>query len=329
MTVLTLDSFIVAALFVREGAAFVTADGRVRFLGEDVDADMHAHEGSALAACPHPSGSGVITTGDDGRVAWSRPGDVDMLAALPGKWIDAVAASSASGLVAFATGREVHVRDVGEPVFARSFGLARAVSGLDFEPKGKRLAAATYGGAALFYARVADQAPVMLKWAGSHVAVRYSPDGKFLVTATQENELHAWRLADGKDMRMSGYPAKVRSFAFLGKGALLATSGALGAVVWPFAGANGPMGKEAAEVGVEAAGADENLRVTRVAAALSTLKLCAGLSDGRIWSAELDARGLTTLKAETGAPISALAVSPDGTRLAWGDEAGGAGLIDL
>ena len=49
-------------------------------------------------------------------------------------------------------------------------------------------------------------------------------------------------------MRMGGYPAKPRSLAFLGAGALLATSGAPGVVVWPFGGANGPMGREAAGV---------------------------------------------------------------------------------
>jgi hypothetical protein len=327
MSTLSLDSFILAALFPKEGASFVTADGRVRFAD---GTEVQAHDGGALAAVTHPSGSGVLTSGEDGRVVWSRPGvAVQVVAELKGKWIDALAAAPASGLIGFASGRDVHVRDTADAGFARSFRMERAAAAIEFEPKGRRLAAATYGGVALFYARIADQTPQMLKWAGSHTAVTWSPDGKFLVTGTQENELHAWRLADGKDMRMSGYPTKVRSFAFLGKGALLATSGALGAVVWPFAGANGPMGKEAAEIGVEAAGQDEALRVTRVAAALPTLELHAGLSDGRIWSAQLDARGVTTRKAEKGAAISALAVSPDGKALAWGDEAGGAGLIAL
>ena len=318
------DSFVIAALFPKEGAAFVTADGAVHFASGET---VQAHEGSALAAAVHPSSSGVVTSGDDGRVMWSRPSGAQEIAALKGKWIDALAVAPASGLVAFATGRDLHVRDVADPGFARAFKLDRACADLAFEPKGRRIAAATYGGAALFYARIADQTPTMMKWAGSHTGVAWSPDGKFLVTATQESELHAWRLADGKDMRMSGYPTKVRSFCFLGKGALMATSGALGAVVWPFSGANGPMGKEAAEVGVEAAGQDEELRVTRVAAALSGLELHAALSDGRIWSAQLDARGLVTRKAEKGAPISALAMSPDGKTLAWGDEAGEAGLV--
>lgn len=326
MTTFALDSFIIAALFPKEGPAFATADGRVRFAsGEEV----RAHEGSALAAAAHPSGQGVLTSGDDGRVAWSRPTGAETLAEVSGKWIDVLAAAPASGLYAFASGREVQVRDAADPAFARSFKLERTAADLAFEPKGRRLAVATYGGVQLFYARIAEQTPTLMKWAGSHTGAVWSPDGKFLLTATQENELHAWRLSDGKDMRMSGYPAKVRSFAFLGKGALMATSGAQGAVVWPFNGPAGPMGKEAAEVGVEAARDDESVRVTRVAAGFTSLRICAGLNDGRIWSAQLDSRGLETLKAEKGAAISALAVSPDGATLAWGDEDGRAGVLAL
>ena len=76
----------------------------------------------------------------------------------------------------------------------------------------------------------------MLKWAGSHVAIVWSPDGKFLISGMQENALHGWRVADEKNMRMGGYPTKVKSLAFMAKGNLMATSGANGVVVWPFAG---------------------------------------------------------------------------------------------
>jgi len=33
------------------------------------------------------------------------------------------------------------------------------------------------------------------------------------------------------------------------------------------------------------------------------------------------------LKAEKGPPITALAITPDGKRVAWGDEDGGAGVL--
>jgi WD40 repeat protein len=243
---------------------------------------------------------------------------------VPRRWIDAVDASPASGLIAFAAGRELHVRDAADPAFVRVFAHERTVAGLAFDPKGRRLAAATYGGAALWYARIADQKPSMLKWAGSHVGAAFSPDGRFLFSTMQENALHGWRLSDAKDMRMGGYPSKPKSFAFLAKGALLATSGAHGAVVWPISGPSGPMGKEAAEIGY-----DETALVTRVAASEPLNLLAAGLDDGRVWIADLKSRGTTPLKADKGPPVTALALSRKADRLAWGDEEGGAGVIAL
>ena len=164
----------------------------------------------------------------------------------------------------------------------------------------------------------------MLKWAGSHIAVVWSPDGRFLISAMQENQLHGWRVADEKNMRMGGYPSKPRSLAFLSKGALLATSGANGAVVWPFAGSTGPMGKQAAEIGY-----DESALVTRVAVAPATSWLAAGLDDGRVWACDLTGQRIAPLKAEKGAPVTALAMTPDARRVAWGDEDGNAGVAEV
>ena len=172
----------------------------------------------------------------------------EALAEAPRQWIDAVAASAASGLIAFSAGREAQVLDANAPEFERIFVHEASVAGVAFDPKGRRLAAATYGGAALWYARIAEQKPVMLRWAGSHVGLAFSPDGRFLVSSMQEPALHGWRLADAKDMRMGGYPAKVRSLAFLGA-AGWPPPARTGAVLWPFAGANGPMGKQAMEIG--------------------------------------------------------------------------------
>ena len=88
--------------------------------------------------------------------------------------------------------------------------------------------------------------PEFLEWAGSHLAVIFSPDNKFLVTAMHEPALHGWRLADNRHMRMSGYPGRVRSMSWSAGGKALATSGADTVIVWPFASKDGPMGKEPA-----------------------------------------------------------------------------------
>jgi WD40 repeat protein len=317
------DAFVVTAAFVKEGAVFALGDGTVRFEEGTV---IQAHPGAILCGAPHPSGAGFVTGGDDGRVVWSRPSGATELLSLKGKWVDAVAASPASGLIAAAAGRDVHVRDAADEGFARRFSHERSVADLAFDPKGRRLACATYGGAMMWYARIAEQKPTLLKWAGPHIAVVWSPDGRFLMSSMQENALHGWRISDGKDMRMGGYPAKVKSLCFLSDGMLLATSGASGAVVWPFAGSNGPMGKSAAEIGVDEA---NESAVVRVAGAPASNRLAAGLSDGRIWTADLRGRGLDPVKSQPGPPISALAVSNDGTRLAWGDEGGGGGVATI
>ena len=91
--------------------------------------------------------------------------------------------------------------------------------------------------------RTPPRAPDTFEWKGSHLDVTVSPDGRFLVTSMQENALHGWRIADRKDMRMSGYPAKTRSLSWSFDGHWLATSGADAAIIWPFKDKDGPMKK--------------------------------------------------------------------------------------
>lgn len=316
------DAYVSSALFDRQGqAVFALGDGTVRF--ED-GKTVAAHDGAILAAAIHPSGDGVLTGGDDGRLVWSRPSGAETLAKIPGRWIETVAASAASGLIAFGAGRDLHVRDIADAGFTRLFQHEKSVAGITFDPKGRRLAVASYGGAWLWYARIADQKPAVLKWAGSHVGLAWSPDGKFLISAMQEPQLHGWRIADEKNMRMGGYPARIRNLAFLAKGQLLATGGANGAVVWPFAGSSGPMGKQAAEVNY-----DESALVLQVATAPATTWMAAGLDDGRVWASDLSASKVVPLKAEKGPPITAIAMTPDAKRVAWGDEDGGAGVFEV
>ena len=317
----TFDAQITAALFDNSGAVFTLGDGSVRFEDGSYNA---VHDGAILCAAVHPSGDGVVTGGDDGRVIWSRKTEAGVLAtSVNGQWIDAIDASPDSRLIAFSSGKTLSVIDATDVYFRRDYAHERTVSGVAFDPKGRRIAASTYGGCALWYARIEKQKPVMLKWAGSHTGVAFSLDGNFVVTMMQDAQLHGWRLKDSKDMRMGGYPSKVRSVAFLSEGRLMATSGAQGAVLWPFIGANGPMGREATEIGY-----DEGSLVTLVAARPNHGVLAAGLSDGRVWWADPAGQGLNFVKADRGAPISALALSPDGRLVAWADEDGNAGVVE-
>ena len=319
MTSFTFDAQVTAALFDDTGAIFALGDGSVRFEGGEFSA---AHDGAILCAVAHPSGDGILTGGDDGRLIWHRRQEAGVLATSKGQWIDAVDASAESGLIAFSAGKTLSVIDAKDAGFRRDFQHERTVSGVAFEPRGRRIATSTYGGAALWFARIAQQKPTLLKWAGSHTAVTFSPDGAFVVTAMQDAQLHGWRLKDARDMRMGGYPSKVRAMSFLSGGQLLATSGAQGAVLWPFVGSNGPMGREATEIGF-----DEGSLVALVASRPKHGLLAAGLNDGRVWLAEPGGQGLNFLKADKGAAIVALAMSADARRIAWADDDGHAGVI--
>ena len=316
------DAYVTAALFDASGqGAFALGDGTVRF---ESGAVVEAHDGAILCAVQHPKGAGILTGGDDGRLMLTTPQGSTMMAQVPGRWIECITTSPATGLFAFGAGKDLHVRDASDATFSRTFTHERSVAGVSFEAKGRRLAVATYGGAVLWYARIADQKPVRFNWAGSHIVCEFSPDGKFLISSMQESQLHGWRLSDAKDMRMGGYPSKIKSLAFLADGAYLATAGAPGVVLWPFGGANGPMGKAATEIGFE-----DGTLVVRVAAAPNQAVVAAGLDNGRVWVCHVARERTETLRDPGQAPISGLALSGDAKRVAWGDESGAVGIDDV
>lgn len=101
MTTFDFDAQVTAVLFDAHGAVFALGDGSVRFeSGERTE----AHDGAILCAVGHPSGDGVITGGDDGKVVWTRRSDAGVLATAQGRWIDSVDAAPDTGLVAWSSG---------------------------------------------------------------------------------------------------------------------------------------------------------------------------------------------------------------------------------
>ncbi|MGA9659493.1 MAG: WD40 repeat domain-containing protein [Asticcacaulis sp.] len=312
------DSYVVSALFdALDEPVICLGDGRIVFPDADKIYDAHPNAG-ILSAIIHPTGLGVISGGDDGRVVWTtkEAGPIE-LAAHTGAWIDAIAAAPEGQTIAYAVAKKVYVLDLLKKE-TKTFVHEQSVAGLCFDPKGRKLYCATYNGVVVWFARIdAKQKPTKLFWAGSHTGIAMAPSGEFVITAMQENALHGWRLKDSKDMRMGGYPAKIKSLDFFAKGKLLATSGANGAVVWPFLRANGPMGEEASEINPL-----EGTMVTCVAGAPEDTILSAGSEDGRVWLAELQSTHIEWIKAEKGAAITALSMSGEANRIVFGDEDG-------
>ena len=311
---------VVAVHFLGRTAAFVLGEEAVLLVADKSEEQRRAvHGGGILSAAT--DGITVVTGGDDGKVFSTDAKGESRLIATDAKrrWIDHVAAGP-DGAVAWSAGKQAFaLAGTGEP---RSIQVPSTVGGLAFAPKGVRLAVAHYNGVSLWFPNT-QAAPDALEWKGSHHHVAFSPNGQFLVTAMQEPTLHGWRVIDGKHMRMSGYSARVRSFAWTAAGKWLATSGSEQLVLWPFQGKDGPMGKQPKMFAAFA------VRVTTVACHPKQEVVAVGYADGTVLLVRIE-DGAEVLGKKPGAgPVTALGWDAAGTLLAFGTEAGEAGVIDL
>lgn len=313
---------VIAAAFLGETPAFALADGTVLLVDDGAERRVAAHPNAGILVAAS-DGARLVTGGDDGRVvATDASGATEILGDEKGKWIDAVALHD--GAVAWSAGRCVRARSTkGE---LKTLDLPSSSRGLAFFPKGYRLAAAHYNGATLWFPNAGK--PQTLEWNGSHLDATVSPDGRFVVTSMQENTLHGWRVADGKNMRMAGYPGKTRSFSWSHDGKWLATSGADACIIWPFAGKDGPMGQQPRECGVRA-----NAPVTRVAFHPGALVVAIGYEDGLTMLARItDGSEILVRRAAANpdkARVTTLAWDAKGARLLFGAENGEAGVLML
>jgi WD40 repeat protein len=312
---------VAAAGFLGQIPALALEDGTVLLAKPAAGQAIAAHPDAAILVAVTAAGK-FITGGDDGRVVIVSPdGATREIADEKGKWIDALAART-DGAIAWSCGKNVRARDHTGGI--KTFAAPSSVRGLAFMPKGYRIAIAHYDGASLWFPNAAAP-PDSFKWKGSHLSITVSPDGRFLVTSMQENTLHAWRAADKKDMRMSGYPAKTRSLSWSFDGHWLATSGADAAIIWPFKDKEGPISKAPLECGAR------QVKVTSVAFHPKSLVVAQGYEDGLLLLCRIPdgAEILVRAAPEGGRAISALAWDDTGRGLLFGTADGAAGLLDM
>ncbi len=305
--------------FYQRRSILALADGSIHRLDNGHQTSA-AHNG-LLSATLTFDGKALVTGGEDGRVCQTASdGTVTELAKVPRKWMTAVA-SGPNGTVGFASGRSAWVRTSNGKV--QEFAQERSVEGIAFAPKGQRLAIARYNGATLIWTGT-EAKPVELEWKGAHIGATFSPDGRFLITSMQENALHGWRLEDSKHMRMTGYPAKVKDWSWSVKAKWLATSGAPAAIVWPFAGKDGPMGKAPLELGLRG-----DSMVTSVACHPIEDITAIGYNDGMILLVRFEDQKEVLLRRGGKGAITSMGWDGQGTRLAFGSETGDCGVIDM
>ncbi len=323
------DAPVAACAFNRDGSTvgFALGDGRVRLLPADLkaaaaEAGGAVHGGAVLCLAGDPAGDGFVSGGDDGRLLRITPdGTATTLVEQKGRWFDQVAVHRATGAIAASAGKTAYVVRNGE---TREVGPhPSTVAGIDFSKDGSRIACAHYGGITVWSLGQVILPPRRLAWRGSHVALKWSTDGKFIATGTQENDIHVWRVAQATDMRMQGYPAKVKSLSWTADARFLYTSSQPVFTAWPFHG-KGPEGKPPLQFGDEGAGL-----MTVVAAHPTAEFVAGGYDSGELQLGDIKSRRSVVLKMADGSPITCLAWSPEGYRLAAGNEAGAMTVLDL
>ena len=184
-----LDAYVVGVVFLEEGLlAAALGDGRVAFVNNESSnpaSFVSVHDGACLSLAVDLGEQRVLTGGDDGRLVSTEPdGETTEIAAIAGRWVEPIVVSRASGLCAAAFGKTVSVfaqkgRAVG------TFDHANTVGGLAFDPRGRRIAAAHYGGISLWWAKHGTQEPERLR---TLIDIRFptSPWTYFVVPVTAE-----------------------------------------------------------------------------------------------------------------------------------------------
>jgi WD40 repeat protein len=319
-----LDGHVLAVEFLKDVPFFAAADGTIHRL-EGGDKVSEAHKGM-LTCIRDPYSDSLISGGEDGKVLRTdADGTVTTLAEVPRKWITQLAAGP-QGAVAYAFSKSAFVRLVDGTT--KEFAEERTVEGIAFAPKGLRIALARYNGVSLHWVGT-SAAPVDLEWKGAHTGVTFSPEGQFLVTTMQENALHGWKLdtkpnAEARHMRMTGYPAKVKSLSWSAKGKWLASSGAPAAIVWPFQGKDGPMGKAPLELGTRA-----NIMATSVKFHPAEDILAIGFIDGMVLAVRIADGKEALLRRPGKGAITSMSWNKSGKQLAFASEAGDCGVVDI
>jgi WD40 repeat protein len=314
-----------AVAFDGRSGAFALGDGSLRRVGFAEDAPLDGvalHAGAVLALAPAPGG-GFLTGGDDGRVVLADGETQRVLHEEQRRWVTHLAVHPATRTIVAAAGKAAIGLDPAGNLLGRWDGHPSTITGIALNQAGKRLAVAHYNGVSLWWLASKQQSPTRLTWKGSHVALSWSPNGKYLMTAMQDNELHGWRVADSAEMRMAGLAAKAKSLAWSSDSRWLANSGADVVTCWDFSG-RGPMGRPPAEICP-----GEGVLVTAVAVHPKMAIVAAGYENGAVRLGRPGHNRTTELEGIGAGPVTALAWSPSGDHMLAGGEDGGAALFDF
>ncbi|MEO1492655.1 MAG: hypothetical protein AAFV19_10930 [Pseudomonadota bacterium] len=313
------DAPLSAAVVDRGGtlAAFAGGDGAVR-IAPLSGGDLTAHalsEGAVLSLAADCAPGAFLAGTDDGRLYRVTAEGHERLLQLPRTFPEQIAAHSC-GVRAVSDGPDIRLLDAAGEAIGKLSGHASTVAGLQFDQAGTRLALSHYDGASIW--DLSSQTKThALYFRGSHLSLSWQPEGRYLVTATQEKMLHAWDLETGDSVSLGPSFLKVRSLGWSADG------------LWLFAAGNDTVSGWRFHRGLPSSPAAKMLGrfsedyVAQVCSHPVHGLTAVGYNDGGLELMVTESRSSRHELVEPGGTVvEALAWSPDGNHLVGGDRDG-------
>jgi WD40 repeat protein len=237
-------------------------------------------------------------------------------------WSERLAYSPDGKLLAAATGKVLSLWNEAGELVHRFEPQAATIAALAWDKSGRDLAAATQGAVCVHRIEPPHFSVRRYAWPAACLTVAFSPNGKVLASGTQDGTVHFWNLATGKDSQMRGYGSKVLLTDWSANSRYLATAAGNDVIVWDFGG-KGPEGTHPLEL------RGHTERISALAFQPNGPYLA---SAGRDWRISLWQPGKATVSIDAhlcGGEITAIRWSPDGQRLAVGENKGRMTLYEL
>ncbi|HEX4163929.1 MAG TPA: hypothetical protein VHZ55_00515 [Bryobacteraceae bacterium] len=319
-----LDDFVVALRWLSSKQLVAgVAGGAVTLMSKDLEvlAQFCSHNG-LNCLCSNASGDRLATGGQDGK---ARIWDAATLRCIEEisvgvQWVECVAYSPTRGYLLVAGGRKLLLHSASDRTLIAYPEQPSTVSDVQWQPDSLFFTVAAYGKLSTFSAS-STKAVKEFAWKGSILKVAWSPDANYVVTGNQDATVHFWYRKTGRDLEMSGYPAKIRELSWDSGSTLLATGGSPVVTVWKCDG-KGPSGTRPIEL------KGHHGFVSALAFQRRGRLLVSGGRDGRVclWEPKRSERMLSGI--ELASPVTQIEWDPTDLFFAVGTEDGTVALFE-
>ena len=262
--------------------------------------------------------SGFAFAKSTGRINSLTPGGIAVhLAAKAPAEIAVLAASPDGNTIAFACDAQVYLSTAATGM-TRAAPAPAAVRAMAFSPDGLTLAVAYADGVSRWALPAFDQPPIETPLTGAATGLNWHADGSWLTVSMAENGFYLIDTQQNRATLRGNFPAPVRNAVFSRTTNTVVASGAFRVAAWDLAEGLSVLTGKPGLVLVSAVATSPNRNLVAV-----------GYANGLLSLAEIGLPAEILLREDTGAGITAMAWSSNGTYLALAGTDGSAALVEF